>query len=160
MKISYQETKTTPPPNVSIPNSTENRCGHVFGAPIAPLIHVFMPFSGRIHMVTLVEVLFSHACTSCCSLLDLIVICSDRRFFLYAAGSLGGAKPPLSRSRTEVWWASKGSPLELRKSGILRYKIQPKNSTLWFCFLVQIEFKRKDHPFDVLNKANYTSAQI
>ena len=51
-------------------------------------------------------------------------------------------------------------PLELRKSGILRYKIQPKNTILWFSFLVQNEFKRKDQPFDVPNKANYTFAQI
>ena len=51
-------------------------------------------------------------------------------------------------------------PLELWKSGILRYKIQPKNSTLWFGFLVQNVFKRKDHPFDVPNKANYTFARI
>ena len=51
-------------------------------------------------------------------------------------------------------------PLEIRKSGILRYKIQTKNSTLWFSFLVQNEFKRKDHPFDVPNKANYTFARI
>ena len=75
--------------------------------------------------------------------------------------SWGAAKPPPSRSRAEVWWVSRWqSPLELRKSGILRYKIQPKNSTLWFSFLVQSEFKRKDHPFDVPNKANYTFAQI
>ena len=44
--------------------------------------------------------------------------------------------------------------VELRKSGILRYKIQPKNSTSWFSFLVQNEFKRKNHPFDMPNKAN------
>ena len=44
------------------------------GAPlIAPLIQVFTPFFGRIHVVTHVEVPFSRAHTSCCSLLDLIV---------------------------------------------------------------------------------------
>ena len=43
------------------------------GPPIAPLIHVFRPFFGRIHVVTLVKVLFSRAHTSCCSSLDLIV---------------------------------------------------------------------------------------
>ena len=50
--------------------------------------------------------------------------------------------------------------VELRKSGILRYKIQPKNSTSWFSFLVQNEFKRKDHPFDVPSKANDMFARI
>ena len=45
----------------------------IMGPPIAPLIHVFTPYFGRIHVVTLVEVLFSRARTSCCSLLDLIV---------------------------------------------------------------------------------------
>ena len=88
-------------------------------------------------------------------------ICNDRRFFPYPAGGLGGAKPPPNRPRAEVWWVSRGqNPLELRKSGILRYKIQPKNSTLWFSFLVQNEFKRKYHPFDVPNKTNYMFAPI
>ena len=32
--------------------------------PIAPFIHVFTPFFGRIHVVTLVEVLFLRARTS------------------------------------------------------------------------------------------------
>ena len=50
--------------------------------------------------------------------------------------------------------------VELRKSGILRYKIQPKKSTSWFSFLLQNEFKRKNHPFDVPKKASYTFARI
>ena len=73
----------------------------ISGAPIAPLIHVFTPFFGRIHVVTHVEVVFSRARTSCCSLLDLMVrrhdMQYDRRFFPYAAGGGGGggggAKP-------------------------------------------------------------------
>ena len=44
-----------------------------WGPPIALLIHVFTPFFGRIHVVTHVEVPFSRAHISCCSLLDLIV---------------------------------------------------------------------------------------
>ena len=35
-----------------------------------------------------------------------------------------------------------------------------KNSTLWFSVLVQNEFKRKNHPFDVPRKANDTFARI
>ena len=82
-------------------------------------------------------------------------ICNDRRFFSYPAGGLGDAKsPPAGQGRGLV------GVQELRKSGILRYKIQPKNSTFWFSFLVQNEFKRKDHPLDVLNKANYRFPQI
>ena len=126
--------------------------------PIAPLIHVFTPFFGRIHVVTLVEVLFSRAHTSCCS---YGTICNDSRFFPYAAWVLGGTKPPPNRSIAEVWWGSRWQgPLELQKSGILRYKIHTKNSTLGFSFLVQNELKRKDHPFDVPNKANYKFARI
>ena len=66
--------------------------------------------------------------------------------------------PPASPGQRSGGGPGGQSPLELRKSGILRYKIQPKNSTLWFSVLVQNEFKRKDHPFDVPNKANYTFA--
>ena len=35
-------------------------------------------------------------------------ICNDHRFISYAAGGLGGAKPPPSRSRAEVWWGPGG----------------------------------------------------
>ena len=88
-------------------------------------------------------------------------ICNDRRFFPYSAGGLGVLNLPPKQVQGRGLVVVQGeSPLELRKSGILRYKIQPKNSTLWFSFLVQNEFKRKDHPFDVPNKANYTFAQI
>ena len=48
------------------------------------------------------------------------MIYNDRKSFSYAAGGLEALKSP-SRSRTE-----------LKKSGILRCRIQPKNSTLWF----------------------------
>ena len=112
------------------------------GPPITSLIHVFTPFFGRIHVFTHVEVPFSRSRTSCCSLLDLIV-----RWARYAMtagycpmqlGVWGRCKPP-SRSRADRALVG----IELRKSSILRYKIQPKNTTSWFSFLVQNEFLKK-----------------
>ena len=67
--------------------------------------------------------------------------CNDRKFFLYAAGGLGALNlPPPQQVQGRGLVGSRGQgPLQLRKSGILKYKIQPKNSTLWFSFLVQKE---------------------
>ena len=136
--------------------------------PIAPLTHVFTPFFGRIQVVTHVEVVFSPARTSCCSLLDLIVrrhdMQYDRRFFPYAAGG-SGAKLSPNRSRAEVWWGSRWqSPLKLQKSGILRYKIQPKNSTLWSVSLnlkeKTIDFMFQTSPITRLHKCSQVKSKI
>ena len=50
----------------------------------------------------------------------------------------------------------------LRNPEIWHFKVQNTDQklNLWFSFLVQNDFKRKDHPFDVPNKANYTFARI
>ena len=85
-------------------------------------------------------------------------ICNDCRFFPYQAGGMGALNlPPAGLGQRSGGYPGGKAPLS---SGNLAYKIQPKNSTLWFSFLVQNEFERKYHPFDVPNKANYTFAQI
>ena len=129
--------------------------------PPAPLIHVFTPF--------LAEFTWSRLLRSPCQVHALpAVLCwtlsclyaMTASHFLMQLGGWGCCKPP-SRSRAELWWVFRGkSSLELQKSGIFRYKIQPKNSTSWFSFFLQNEFKGKDHPSDVPNRANDTFAQI
>ena len=128
------------------------------GSPIAPLIHVLTPFF-------LAEFTWSRTLSplfTCTHFLLFFVgphramgtICNDRRSLPYAAGGLGALLATQQvQSRALVG-------VELRKSGILRYKIQPKNSTSWFSFFVQNEFKRKNHPFDVPSKANDMFARI
>ena len=154
---------------------------------MAKLSHVLSPevkcpppphstFDSRIHAVFLAEFTWSRLLRSCFHVHALPdVLCWTLSYRMHdmqwpqilslssweSGGGGWGTKPLPSRSRAAVCWVSRGqNPLELRKSGILRYKIQLKNSTVWFSFLVQNEFKRKDHPFDVPNKANYTFAQI
>ena len=56
----------------------------------------------------------------------------------------GGAKP---RGAPEIWH------LKVQNTA-------QKNSTSWFSFLVQNEFKRKDHPSDLPDKVNDMFAQI
>ena len=86
------------------------------------------------------------------------MICNDRRFFPYAAGGLGAS--PLQVQARGLVGVQGQSPLELRKSGILRYKIQPKKLNFVVQFPCTNEFKRKDYLFDVPSKANDTFAQI
>ena len=118
-------TKFHLPPPKHLGTVVKNILGAVMppmGAPIAPLIHLFTPFFGRIHVVMLVEVPFSRACTSCCFLLDLIVPTASH-FLVQLRGGAASSPAGPGQSSGGVQGAL---PLELQKSGISRYKIQPK----------------------------------
>ena len=72
----------------------------------------------------------------------------------------GSANSSARPGQISGWGSRAQSPVKLQKSGILRYKIQPKNSTSWFSFLAQNEVKRKNRPSDMPYEANDTFAQI
>ena len=71
----------------------------------------------------LVEVPFLRACTSCCYLVDLIVPTASH--LLVQLGGGGAASSPAGPGQSSGG-VQGALPLELQKSGISRYKIQPK----------------------------------
>ena len=111
----------------------------------------------RIHVVTHVEVPFSRARIYCCFLLDLILrwerYAVTASHCLMQLGSGGAVSHPAG---------SEQSPGGGRAPQIWHLEVQNTAQKLnsWFSFLVQNEFKRKNHPFDVPSKANDMFARI